>query len=95
MKTIIMRANGTTDTLLDQPFDFQNQITYPPATPSAATINQGDSLVTTCTYNGAAQYGTKTTEEMCYNFVTAYAAGALAGASGYSGISGNGNTCIK
>jgi hypothetical protein len=91
MKTIIHRANGTTETLIDQPFDFNTQLSY--QTP--ATINQGDSLETTCTFNSAAQFGTKTTQEMCYNFVVAYPAGALAGAAGYTGISGNGNTCIK
>jgi cytochrome c551/c552 len=91
MKTVVKRANGTTETPLDAPFDFQTQVSYP----TPITINQGDSLVTTCTYNGAAQFGTKTTQEMCYNFVVAYPAGALAGAPGYTGVSGNGNTCIK
>ncbi|HEX7481597.1 MAG TPA: hypothetical protein VF331_27580 [Polyangiales bacterium] len=91
MKTVIHRANGTTETLVDQPFDFGTQLSY--QTP--ATINQGDSLETTCTYNAAAQFGTKTTQEMCYDFVVAYPAGALAGAAGYTGVSGNGNTCIN
>jgi len=88
MKTVIMRAGGATETLIDQAFDFNTQIAYPTPT----TINQGDKLVTTCTYNAAATYGTSTTQEMCYNFVTAYPAGAL---SGGGGISNNGNTCIQ
>jgi hypothetical protein len=32
---------------------------------------------------------------MCYNFITAYPAGALAGGPGYTGLSNNGNICIK
>jgi hypothetical protein len=32
---------------------------------------------------------------MCYNFVTAWPAGALAGGSGYHGLSDNGNICIN
>jgi hypothetical protein len=88
MKTVIMRAGGGMETLIDQAFDFNTQLAYP--TPK--TINQGDTLVTTCTYNGSATFGTSTTQEMCYNFITAYPAGALAGGGG---LSNNGNTCIQ
>jgi hypothetical protein len=45
-----MRAGGATETLIDMPFDFNTQLAYPTPT----TINQGDKLVTTCTYNGPA-----------------------------------------
>jgi Copper type II ascorbate-dependent monooxygenase, C-terminal domain/Copper type II ascorbate-dependent monooxygenase, N-terminal domain len=91
MKTVIKRAGGGEEMLVDKAFDFNNQLVYD----TPATINEGDILVTTCTYNGAVTYGTGTSQEMCYNFVTAYPAGALSGASGYTGVSGNGNTCIK
>lgn len=91
MKTIVKRANGTVETLIDEPFNFMNQIAYD----TPMVINEGDTLETTCTYNSSATFGTGTSEEMCYNFVMAYPAGALAGATGYTGISGNGNTCIK
>jgi hypothetical protein len=91
MKTIINRANGTKETLVDEPFDFNNQLVYDTPT----QIFEGDTLTTTCTYNASASFGQGTNEEMCYNFVTAYPAGALEGASGYTGVSGNGNTCIN
>lgn len=91
MTTVVKRANGTVETLIDQPFNFQNQIAYD----TPMVLYEGDTLETTCMFNGSASFGTGTNQEMCYNFVTAYPAGALAGASGYTGISGNGNTCIK
>ena len=77
MKTIINRADGTKDTLIDQPFDFNTQIGY--STP--ALVNTGDTLTTTCTYKGPATYGEGTKSEMCYNFVLAYPNGALSSGS--------------
>jgi hypothetical protein len=91
MQFLVHRANGKTETLMDKPFDFMNQMLY--ETP--ATINQGDTLETICSYNAAVQFGTGTNQEMCYNFVTAWPAGALAGGPGYTGLSNNGNNCIK
>lgn len=73
MKTVINRASGGQDVLIDQAFDFDTQITY--ATP--AVVNPGDTLTTTCTYGGPAIFGQGTNEEMCYNFVLAYPAGQL------------------
>jgi hypothetical protein len=78
MKTVINRANGMTEMLIDKPFDFQTQIGY--ETP--AVIMPGDSLTTTCTYGGAAIYGEGTKNEMCYNFVLAYPNGGLSSPSG-------------
>ncbi|MET0385327.1 MAG: hypothetical protein ABW321_05180 [Polyangiales bacterium] len=91
MKTIVHRANGMTEMLIDKPFDFANQLNYD----TPLTINEGDTLETTCTYNAPAQFGTGTNQEMCYNFVTAYPAGALGGGPGYTGLSANGNLCIQ
>ena len=43
-------------------------------------------LTTTCSYNnttnGLVTFGPNTENEMCYNFVTAYPAGALSGPAG-------------
>jgi hypothetical protein len=91
MQTLIHRADGTVEALLDKSFDFMNQIAYD----TPMLINQGDTLETICSYNGPAQFGNGTNQEMCYNFVTAWPAGALAGGPGYTGLSGNGNICIK
>lgn len=74
MKTIINRAGGGTEVLVDEPFDFNTQISY--KTP--AVIKKGDTLTTTCTYATPTPFGQGTNEEMCYNFVMAYPAGGLA-----------------
>jgi len=73
MKTVINRKDGSTEVLIDKPFDFNTQISYP----TPATINPGDTLSTTCTYATPTPFGQGTNEEMCYNFVLAYPAGQL------------------
>jgi hypothetical protein len=73
LKTIITRANGTQETLIDKPFDFNAQVVYP----TPAVIYPGDSLTTTCTYAQPTGFGQGTNAEMCYNFVTAYPGGAI------------------
>ena len=77
MKTVITRAGGGTETLVDEPFNFNTQLAY--NTP--AVINPGDKLTTTCTYQNdsanAVRYGTNTNNEMCFNFVTAWPANLL------------------
>jgi len=74
MKTVINRKDGTSEVLIDKPFDFNTQIAYP----TPAVINPGDTLATTCTYATPTPFGQGTNEEMCYNFVMAYPAGGLA-----------------
>lgn len=74
LKTVINRASGGAETLVDKPFDFNTQISY--STP--AVIHPGDTLTTTCTYATPTAFGQSTNNEMCYNFVLAYPAGALA-----------------
>jgi hypothetical protein len=76
MKTVINRKGGGTEILIDQPFDFNTQVSYP----TPATINPGDTLTTTCTYKQPTPFGEGTNEEMCFNFVTAYPAGQLVNA---------------
>lgn len=74
LKTVIQRAAGGTETLLDEAFDFNTQISYS----TSALVHPGDTLTTTCSYAAPAAFGTRTTSETCYNFVLAYPAGALA-----------------
>jgi len=77
MRTDITFANGRTQTLGPWRFDFNNQVSY--STP--VTIRPGDRLTTTCEYfnprDTVVSTGTSTDSEMCFNFVTAYPAGAL------------------
>lgn len=74
LKTVINRKGGGSEVLIDQPFDFNTQISYP----TPAVINPGDTLSTTCTFATPTPFGQGTNEEMCYNFVLAYPAGQLA-----------------
>jgi hypothetical protein len=74
MKTVINRKAGGTEVLIDKPFDFSTQVSYD----TPAVIQPGDTLTTTCTFATPTPFGTKTNEEMCYNFVVAYPAGQLA-----------------
>jgi hypothetical protein len=74
MKTVINRAGGGTEVLLDKPFDFNTQISYD----VRAVVKPGDTLTTTCTFAAPTPFGQGTNQEMCYNFVLAYPAGALA-----------------
>ena len=76
MRTVIHRAGGGDETLLDTPFDYQNQIIYQ----SPNILNPGDRLSTTCYFRnpgGTAHFGTSTDDEMCFNFVTAWPIGQL------------------
>lgn len=76
MRTVIHRAGGGDETLLDTPFDYQNQIIYQ----SPNILNPGDRLSTTCYFRnpgGTAHFGTSTDDEMCFNFVTAWPVGQL------------------
>lgn len=77
MRTDIMFADGRSQTLGPWRFDFNNQVSY--STP--VTIRPGDRLITTCEYfnprDTIVSTGTSTDSEMCFNFVTAYPAGAL------------------
>jgi hypothetical protein len=87
MSTIINHPDGSQTTLVDKPFDFASQILYD----TPAVVNAGDTLTTTCSYNAPVTFGHGTADEMCYNFILAYPAGALAGGAG---LSRNGNLCI-
>lgn len=88
MRTVVNRAGGGQEVLIDKPFAFDGQIAYD----TPMTIMPGDTLSTQCSFDSSAAFGTGTNEEMCYNFVLAYPAGALAGGGG---LSNNGNTCIE
>jgi hypothetical protein len=86
MKTTIQRKGGGTEVLIDKPFDFNTQISYP----TPAVINPGDTLTTTCTFATPTAFGEGTNNEMCFNFVTAYPAGQLVNA-----LSFNKNDCTS
>lgn len=77
MQTVVNFLDGSSQTLGPWPFDFNSQVSY--ATP--LVLKPGDRLTTTCQYDNTTDLqvnvGTDTKSEMCFNFVTAYPAGAL------------------
>jgi hypothetical protein len=87
---IITRANGMTETLHDQPFDFNNQRAYDDHT----IINPGDSLATTCYWNAPATFGETTTSEMCYYFTLYYPKLSLTNGNPVGTLIHGNNTCL-
>jgi hypothetical protein len=76
MRSVVRRRDGSQDILIDEPFDFENQIIYP----TPMTILPGDTIETTCTFDNDGSlytFGQKTEDEMCYNFVTAWPVGGM------------------
>jgi hypothetical protein len=71
-KLVVQRANGTTEIVHDKAFNFEEQTTYP----IDFVVNNGDKITTTCVYKNttsrAVSFGTKTEEEMCFNFALYY-----------------------
>jgi mono/diheme cytochrome c family protein len=88
----IVRAGGTRETLIDVPFSFDNQISHD----TPFVINPGDSIRTTCRYTTdtfLTTFGSNTENEMCYNFVVAWPAGAFNTGGGIRG--GSENFCLQ
>jgi hypothetical protein len=68
--------------LVDVPhWDFESQTSYP-APGGTLVVNPGDVLRTTCVYDNLSDdmvtFGERTEDEMCFNFIAAYPAGAIA-----------------
>lgn len=98
MKTEVFFANGTTQMLGPWKFDFNSQVSYP----TPLLLNPGDRLVTTCEYlnpgDATVTTGTASESEMCFNFVTAYPAGALASKNilgGSSSATSSATACLQ
>ncbi len=76
MRSIVHRASGGQETLIDKPFDFDNQLIYD----TPMIIRPGDTIETTCTFDnpgGFFRFGERTEDEMCYNFVTVWPVGGM------------------
>lgn len=91
---VINRVDGSKETVLDLPFQYDNQSTY--AIPT--TVYPGDTITSTCTWDnttgGWVWFGPNTEDEMCYNFITAYPAGSFNTGGGF--LSGGGdNFCLQ
>jgi hypothetical protein len=90
MKVELDRASGGAEILHDEPFSFQNQRGYQ----EDITIQPGDRITTTCTYNAPSTFGKGTNEEMCYWFALAYPAGALTDGGFIGALTHGANACL-
>jgi hypothetical protein len=90
MKVVLDRAAGGEEVVHDEPFSFQNQRGYP----QNLTIQPGDKLTTTCSYNAPSAFGKGTNEEMCYWFALAYPAGALTDGGFIGTLTHGANACL-
>jgi uncharacterized membrane protein YgcG len=76
-KFTIQRTNGQVDVIHDKPFNFEEQTTWP----IDVVVNNGDRITTTCVYrnptNWDVGFGTRTEDEMCFNFALYYPMCAL------------------
>jgi len=76
-RMVVDRSDRTNQVVIDQPFAFESQKAYD----TPLTLKAGDSITTTCTFNNpndqAVGVGTRSVDEMCHFFVTAYPAYAL------------------
>ncbi|HKP56150.1 MAG TPA: hypothetical protein VJV78_05510 [Polyangiales bacterium] len=84
MKFTVTKKSGETIVMHDEDFDFNEQTSYP-LTP-AVTLENGDVVTTTCTYDNptdrAVTFGENTGNEMCFNFAVYYPMGGMACGSG-------------
>lgn len=83
-KALLKRADGTEESLLDDPFEFANQKAIAMPRDGSAEdllINAGDTITTTCTFdnttNSAISFGENTDDEMCFFYTTAWPKGQL------------------
>jgi hypothetical protein len=91
MKVVINRADGKSEVLHDDDFDFQYQITYR----SSAVIMPGDTVTTTCSYSEPKMFGRGSNQEMCYLFTMYYPTLALTNGSPiWSALHGP-DTCLQ
>jgi mono/diheme cytochrome c family protein len=95
-RVVLNRADGNKEMLIDKPFDFNTQIAYETQT----TLQPGDSLTATCSWNndrgGLTRFGESTQDEMCYFFTLAYPAGSLDTGGNFllPGVVGGVNKCM-
>lgn len=100
----IMRTSGKTLTLLDTPYDFDEQRTYDGSKMHAhgdLLLNAGDQLVATCHFDNTTdmtvRYGEASAAEMCFVNVLAWPVGSLSNHSPFAtslGLSGE-QACLE
>lgn len=100
----IERGDGSQETLIDAPYDFQHQTAYTVpmdgSTPEVV-VHPGDAIKSTCRFlnQGATPivWGERSTDEMCFMVVFAWPTGQLVNGSLLGGLVGAGPdvTCLE
>jgi hypothetical protein len=94
MYSEITRAGGGIDVVFDQPFVFDNQVHY--LSDPTVVLQPGDKILSECTYFNNTpthvQFGLSTRQEVCFQYVFSYPAGAL-DKPGNLSLLGPENTC--
>jgi hypothetical protein len=90
MKATINRADGSTEILHDEDFDFNYQRAYV----KDVTLMPGDTITTVCDYATPMSFGQPTDMEMCYLFTTSYPKGALSGFDVFGTFEHGGSSCL-
>lgn len=100
MRTTVIRQNGTREDMHPGdgwPFDFNNEVSHE----TRYILRRGDSIETTCVYTNntdvAVGVGFENRYEMCFNFMTAYPAGALVnpGLFGSTSLTNSSTACLN
>ena len=89
MKVVINHQDQTQEVIHDEDFAFENQRYYV----LNSILNPGETITTTCSYNGVATFGTSTNSEMCYFFTLHWPAGALR-TTGIGTVLHGANSCL-
>jgi hypothetical protein len=81
LQASVNHQDGTTETVFDQPFDYNHQITFL----QSAALAPGDTLTTKCDYNNTSDFGVPFGDtidtETCYDLVIAWPPHALENAT--------------
>jgi Copper type II ascorbate-dependent monooxygenase, C-terminal domain len=93
LASIVNRAGGMKETLIDTDFSFDYQILHD----TPLLLNPGDTVSTTCSFENTTpatiSFGQSTTAEMCFNFTYAWPAHALDHPGG--GLGAASNVCLQ
>ncbi len=89
MKFTVQRADGKTETMHDDTFNFEEQTTFPLDPP--VVLQSGDRVITECTFTNDTDrtitFGEDTGNEMCFNFALYEPMGGLnCGGAGFGGF---------
>jgi hypothetical protein len=89
-KVTVQRADGGTEVVHDDDFDFSYERLYP----TDLTLRSGDAIRSDCSYSEPMTYGPRVADEMCYVFTLAYPKQALTSPDLVGGVIHGAGTCF-